>query len=187
MSKAWTSKDIPSQTGKRNLITGGSSGIGWNTALELAQAGAEVTIPARMQVKAADAVTRIRPVVPQAKLKTAVMDLSSLKSVRAFAAQQLADPRPIDTLINNAGVMAIPKRKLSVDGFEMPFATNVLGHFLLTGIAVAIDFAGTCAAGGDSRFVRACQRWAGTDRGFELGAQLQGYAIPRPVAYGVGG
>jgi NAD(P)-dependent dehydrogenase (short-subunit alcohol dehydrogenase family) len=79
-------------------------------------------------------VTSIRAVVPQAKLKTAVMDLSSLMSVRAFAAQQLADPGPIDTLINNAGVMAIPKRKLSVDGFEMQFATNVLGHFLLTGL-----------------------------------------------------
>jgi NAD(P)-dependent dehydrogenase (short-subunit alcohol dehydrogenase family) len=119
---------------RRILITGGSSGIGWNTALELARAGAEVTIPARTQAKADDAATRIRAVVPQAKLKTAVMDLSSLESVRAYAAQQLADPRPINTLINNAGVMAIPKRKLSVDGFEMQFATNVLGHFLLTGL-----------------------------------------------------
>lgn len=91
MSKPWTTSDIPSQKGKRILVTGATSGIGWNAALELARAGAEVTIPARTQAKADDAVTRIPAVVPQANLKTAVMDVSSLESVRAFAGQQFKD------------------------------------------------------------------------------------------------
>ncbi|ADV84711.1 oxidoreductase [Terriglobus saanensis] len=134
MSKPWTTKDIPTQSGKRILITGANSGIGWNTALELARAGAEVTIPCRTQAKADDAVARIRAILPSAHLHTAVMDVSNMASVRAFAAQQLEDRRPIDTLINNAGVMGMPKRTLSVDGFEIQFATNVLGHFLLTGL-----------------------------------------------------
>ena len=134
MSRAWTSREIPRQGGKRILVTGATSGIGWNTALELARAGAEVAIPARTQTKAEDGAARIRTQVPQANLKPGVMDLSSMTSVRTFAEQQLADTRPIDVLINNAGVMAIPKRTLSVDGFEMQFATNVLGHFLLTGL-----------------------------------------------------
>ena len=82
MSKGWTIKDIPSQRGKRVLVTGASSGIGWNTALELARAGAEVTMPARTQTKADDAIRRIQAVLPNAELKAAVMDLSSLQSVR---------------------------------------------------------------------------------------------------------
>ena len=134
MTKPWTLRDIPPQTGKRILITGANSGIGWHTALELARAKAEVTISARSQEKAEGAAARIRAQVPQARLKTGVMDLADLSSVRTFADRELADPRPIDTLINNAGVMALPKREVSRDGFEMQFATNVLGPFLLTGL-----------------------------------------------------
>lgn len=140
MAKPWSPADIPSQRGKRILITGANSGIGWNTALELARAGAEITLPSRTQAKSDDAVARIRQQVPQANLKTGVLDLSSLASVHAFAEQQLTDTRPLDTLINNAGVMAIPKRTLSVDGFEMQFATNVLGHFALTGLLLPLVF-----------------------------------------------
>jgi len=134
MKKAWSAKDIPSQAGKRAIVTGATSGIGWNMALELARAGAEVTIPARTSQKAEEAVKRVRAEVPHAKLNTAVMDLTSLDSVRSFAQSMLSHPRPLDTLVNNAGVMAIPTRKLSVDGFELQFATNVVGHFVLTGI-----------------------------------------------------
>jgi NAD(P)-dependent dehydrogenase (short-subunit alcohol dehydrogenase family) len=134
MGKAWSAKDIPSQAGKRVIVTGATNGIGWNMALELARAGAEVTIPARTHEKAEDAVRRIRARVPFAKLNTAIMDLTSLASVRSFAERELTNSSPIDTLINNAGVMAVPTRKLSVDGFEIQLATNVLGHFLLTGI-----------------------------------------------------
>jgi NAD(P)-dependent dehydrogenase (short-subunit alcohol dehydrogenase family) len=134
LSTPWTVKNIPSQIGKRVLVTGATSGIGWNTARELARAGAEVTIPARAQAKREDAAARIRGQAPKAAVRVGVMDLSSLASVRKFAEQQLEDPRPIDILVNNAGVMAIPTRTLSVDGFERQFATNVLGHFSLTGL-----------------------------------------------------
>jgi NAD(P)-dependent dehydrogenase (short-subunit alcohol dehydrogenase family) len=138
MSEPWTSRDIPSQSGKRIVVTGAANGIGWNTALELARAGAQVTIPARTQRRAEDAVTRIREQTPDARLNIAILDLANLAPIRAFADQQLADRRPIDTLINSAGVMALPKRELSVDGFEMQFATTVLGPFLLTGLLLPL-------------------------------------------------
>ena len=134
MKQPWTPKDIPPQDGKRIIVTGANSGIGWHTALELARAGAEVTLCARSQEKAEDAATRIRARLPKAPLKTAVLDLAELASVRAFAEAQLLANQPTDTLINNAGVMALPKREVSKDGFERQFATNVLGPFLLTGL-----------------------------------------------------
>jgi NAD(P)-dependent dehydrogenase (short-subunit alcohol dehydrogenase family) len=134
MTKPWSFADIGPQTGKRIVITGANSGIGLVTALELARAGAEVVMPARSQAKADEAARHIRAQVPTAQILTGILDLSSLKSVRNFADGLAADGRPIDVLINNAGVMAIPRREVSVDGFEMQFATNVLGHFLLTGI-----------------------------------------------------
>jgi NAD(P)-dependent dehydrogenase (short-subunit alcohol dehydrogenase family) len=134
MGKPWTAKDMSPQKGKRVIVTGANGGIGWHTALELARAGAEVTITARSEAKADDAAVRIRREVPDARLKTAILDLADLATVRAFAAGELADPRPIDTLVNNAGVMALPKREVTVDGFERQFATNVLGPFLLTGL-----------------------------------------------------
>src|SRR5262245_6242321 len=109
MHKSWTTKDIPPQTGKRIIVTGATSGIGWHTALELARAGADVTITARSEAKADDAAVRIGRQVPKARLKTAILDLADLGTVRAFAAGELVDRRPIDTLINNAGVMALPK------------------------------------------------------------------------------
>ncbi len=134
MSKGWTSLDIPSQCDKRALVTGITSGLGWNTALELARAGAEVVLPARTPEKAEDAARRIRQIVPEAKLHMATLNLADLASVKAFAAQQIQEGRPLDILVNNAGVMALPKRELDIDGFELQFATNVLGHFALTGL-----------------------------------------------------
>ena len=134
MKTPWTTKDIPPQEGKRILVTGANSGIGWHTALELARAGAEVTLCARSQEKADGAATRIRSLLPGAALQTAVLDLAELASVRAFAEAQLLGSQPVDTLINNAGVMALPRREVSKDGFELQFATNVVGPFLLTGL-----------------------------------------------------
>jgi len=134
MNKPWSPADIPPQTGKRVIITGANSGIGWCAALELARAGAEVVMPVRSQAKADDTVQRLCAQVPGAKLVPAIMDLCSLASVRGFAEEQLGDSRPIDVLINNAGVMACPQRDVTIDGFERQFATNVLGHFLLTGL-----------------------------------------------------
>ncbi len=137
MSKTpWTASQIPSQAGRRVVITGGNSGIGFHAALELARRGAEVILPARSEAKADDAVRRIRQQVPDAKVLPAILDLASLASVRAFAsfyAERFAGAS-LDLHINNAGVMALPTRELTVDGYERQFATNYLGPFALTAL-----------------------------------------------------
>jgi NAD(P)-dependent dehydrogenase (short-subunit alcohol dehydrogenase family) len=137
MSKTngWTADRIPSQAGRCVVVTGANSGIGFHTALELARAGAEVLVPARSLAKTEDAVARIRREVPGAKVETGLLDLADLQSVRAFAAR--VSENPLDLLINNAGVMALPKRELTVDGFERQFATNFLGPFALTGLLLS--------------------------------------------------
>jgi NAD(P)-dependent dehydrogenase (short-subunit alcohol dehydrogenase family) len=132
----WTTRDISSQSGRRVVITGANSGIGFFAALELARNGAEVIIPARTETKATVAIARIKKEVPNAKLAAAALDLASLKSVRAFA-KFYGDNFPgpsLDILINNAGVMAVPQRELTVDGFERQFATNFMGPFALTAL-----------------------------------------------------
>ncbi len=128
--------DIPSQSGRRVLITGANSGIGYEAALELARRGAEIILPARSLQKATDAIIRIRREVPGAVLTPAVLDLASLASVRALAAtlRQQLPGQSLDLLINNAGVMAVPRRELTVDGYERQFQTNYLGPFLLTAL-----------------------------------------------------
>ena len=132
MKTKWTASDIPSQTGRRVLITGANSGIGFETVLELARRGAEVILPARTLAKSNDAIARIRVQVPQAQLTPGELDLASLASVRTFAASVAGTP--LDLLINNAGVMAVPTRELTPDGFERQFATNYLGPFALTAL-----------------------------------------------------
>ncbi|HEY0264992.1 MAG TPA: oxidoreductase [Granulicella sp.] len=129
--KKWTIADIPSQTGKLAVVTGANSGIGWNTALELARAGAEVVIAARSPEKGSDAVERIKNQLPKASVRYDVLDLADLRSVRAFA-ERINEAPKLDLLVNNAGVMAVPTRKLTADGFEMQFGTNYLGPFALT-------------------------------------------------------
>jgi len=121
-SPKFSASDIPPQGGRRVLITGANSGIGYEAALELARNGAEVILPARSLQKANDAITRIRRSVPGAKLNPGLLDLASLASVRAFAAS-IAENFPgqsLDLLINNAGVMAVPQRELTVDGLRAP-------------------------------------------------------------------
>jgi NAD(P)-dependent dehydrogenase (short-subunit alcohol dehydrogenase family) len=133
-SRNWTAELIPSQGGRRVLITGANSGIGFETALELARKGAEVILPARSLQKAQDAADRIRKEVPGAQVTASLLDLASQESVREFT-RWFSERYPgasIDILINNAGVMAVPKRELTVDGFERQFATNFLGPFALT-------------------------------------------------------
>jgi NAD(P)-dependent dehydrogenase (short-subunit alcohol dehydrogenase family) len=132
----WTTRDIPPQSGRRVVITGANSGIGLQAALELARRGAELILPTRTQTKCADAIRYILAQVPNAKLTPAILDLASFASIRAFAkfyGERFPGPS-LDLHINNAGVMALPKRELTVDGLERQFATNYLGPFALTAL-----------------------------------------------------
>ena len=132
--KNWTVDDLPSQAGKTVVVTGANSGIGYHTALELARKGASVILACRNPAKAEDALKRLKAEVPGAKAELAALDLSDLKSVRAFGAEFAARGVPLDLLVNNAGIMAPLTRKISSDGFEIQMATNHLGHFLLTSL-----------------------------------------------------
>jgi NAD(P)-dependent dehydrogenase (short-subunit alcohol dehydrogenase family) len=120
-------------TGKTAVVTGGSAGLGAETARSLASVGAHVVIAVRDAEKGKAAMDTIGEGVPGAKLELGTLDLASLASVRAFAQDTLARHDRIDLLINNAGVMACPFGR-TTDGFEMQLGTNHLGHFLLTGM-----------------------------------------------------
>ena len=127
----WTANDIPDQTGRIFLVTGANSGLGYETARELAAHGAHVIMTARDRAKGTAAVSRIHERQPKASLDLRVLDLADLDSVRSFG-EELNGQR-IDVLVNNAGVM-MPPRTLTKQGFELQFATNHLGHFALTGL-----------------------------------------------------
>ena len=127
---SWTAGDIPDQRERVAVVTGANSGLGLVTARELSRAGARVVLASRSAQKGQDAAVRIAAAVPGADVRPAVLDLADLESVRAFAA---VAPDRLDLLINNAGVMAAPRR-ITKDGFESHFATNHLGHFALTGL-----------------------------------------------------
>ncbi len=121
----WTAADIPDQSGRTIVITGANSGIGAATAHELARAGARVIIACRNTAKGEAAAAGMPGTVEVHEL-----DLADLSSIRRFAAKL---DGPLDALVNNAGVMAIPLRR-TADGFEMQIGTNHLGHFALTGL-----------------------------------------------------
>ncbi|MGA5761570.1 oxidoreductase [Nonomuraea bangladeshensis] len=124
----WTPDDIPEQTGRTALITGGNSGIGLETARVLATHGARVILAGRSQARLDHAAEAVRAAAPKAQVGTLVLDLSDLASVRD-AATRIAETETIDLLINNAGVMNLPRRQSTRDGFEMTVGTNHLGHF----------------------------------------------------------
>jgi NAD(P)-dependent dehydrogenase (short-subunit alcohol dehydrogenase family) len=128
----WTTSNIPNLSGKLAVVTGATGGLGLDTALGLAGAGAEVILAGRNPTKGRDAEALIRDRRPDAKVRFELLDLASLTSVAAFADRMLAAARPIDILINNAGVMAPRERATTADGFEMQFGTNYLSHFALT-------------------------------------------------------
>jgi NAD(P)-dependent dehydrogenase (short-subunit alcohol dehydrogenase family) len=119
--------EIPSQTGKLAVVTGANSGVGREVAGRLAAAGASVVLAVRSAAKGA-AAARDMSGTP----RVAELDLADLASVSALAEALHADGRPIDLLINNAGVMAVPARRTTADGLELQFGTNYLGHFALT-------------------------------------------------------
>lgn len=141
----WTTAQIPSQAGRLALITGANSGIGFHAAKELARAGCSVILACRDLQKAADARHRILRDVPHASLEVVALDLASLASIHDAAKQFLASGRALDLLINNAGVMALPERRLTQDGFELQIGTNHLGHFALTGLLLAALLAAPAA------------------------------------------
>lgn len=127
----WTAADIPSQKGRVAVVTG-TGGLGFEDALALARAGGEVILAGRNASKGAEAVARIRAAVPAAAARFEPLDLADLASVARFGERLRAQRDRIDLLINNAGVMVPPRRQVTVDGFELQFATNYLGHFALT-------------------------------------------------------
>jgi NAD(P)-dependent dehydrogenase (short-subunit alcohol dehydrogenase family) len=143
MTKQWTAADIPSQAGRRVLITGANSGIGYMAALKLARKDATVLLACRDEARGKAAIARLKEEAPGAKVELVILDLASLASVKEVAAKEVARGLGLDMLINNAGVMTPPKRLETKDGFELQFGTNVLGHFALTGLLMpALEKAG---------------------------------------------
>jgi len=133
MSRKWTAADVPDQSGRVAIVTGANSGLGFDTAAVLADKGAHVVLAVRNLDKGNQAADRIKTKSPNAVIAVQELDLTSLESVRK-AADELRSTHPrIDLLINNAGVMYVPTRETTQDGFEMQFGTNHLGHFALTG------------------------------------------------------
>ena len=133
MSRRPMDVTVPDLTGKRAVITGASDGMGLGMAARLAAAGAEVIMPVRNLRKGEDAITRIRRTAPGADVSLRSLDLSSLNSVAALGDTLREEGRPINLLINNAGVMRPPNRQTTADGLELQFGTNHLGHFALVG------------------------------------------------------
>jgi NAD(P)-dependent dehydrogenase (short-subunit alcohol dehydrogenase family) len=123
--------EIPSQLGRLAVVTGATGGLGYETALALAKAGAEVILTGRDDRKGQSAIEKISREVPGAKVKCESLDLASLASIADFS-QRMHSRKALEILINNAGVMALPRRQTTSDSFEMQFGTNYLGHFALT-------------------------------------------------------
>jgi NAD(P)-dependent dehydrogenase (short-subunit alcohol dehydrogenase family) len=118
--------------GRRVLITGANSGIGFGLTGRFAAAGADVVLAVRNEEKGRAALDRVRTVMPEARLELRRLDLASLASVAELGREMAAERRPLDFLINNAGIMKPPRRELTADGFELQFGSNYLGHFALT-------------------------------------------------------
>jgi NAD(P)-dependent dehydrogenase (short-subunit alcohol dehydrogenase family) len=125
----WTITQMGRLDGKTAIVTGANSGLGYQTVKQLADRGAHVIMACRDADRAAAALEKLRSEVVEPSAEVRALDLASLASIQAFA-EGITDP--VNILVNNAGVMALPKRK-TVDGFEMQFGTNHLGHFALTG------------------------------------------------------
>ncbi len=134
---AWTEADIPDQQGRVFVITGANSGIGFEQARALAAKSATVVLACRTPARGEAARAAILADHPHADIRVSAIDTADLSSVRQFAERTRQEHTRVDVLINNAGVMAIP-RQLSVDGFELQLATNHFGHFALTGLLLPL-------------------------------------------------
>jgi NAD(P)-dependent dehydrogenase (short-subunit alcohol dehydrogenase family) len=140
----WTADDATDQSGRFAIVTGANSGLGLQVAMGLARRGARVILACRNEDRGRAALEQVRSEVPGATAELRLLDLADLSSVRTFAA---GVGEPLDLLINNAGVMALPRR-VTADGFEMHIGTNHLGHFALTGLLLE-----RLLASGDARVV----------------------------------
>ena len=157
----WTFDKIPDQHGRRAIVTGANTGIGYETALALARKGAHVILACRNPTKGEDALARMRADAPEATIELELIDLADLESVEAFAARVREASEALDLLILNAGVM-VPPASTTKQGFELQFGVNHLGHFALTGHllpqldategARVVVVSSTAAHGGTMRF-----------------------------------
>jgi NAD(P)-dependent dehydrogenase (short-subunit alcohol dehydrogenase family) len=140
----WTPADVPDQAGRTAVVTGANSGIGFETALVLAEHGATVVLACRDHGRAQDAAARITDVAAGADVRTVRLNLASLASIRETAEEIRASHERLDLLVNNAGVMYPPYGRTE-DGFELQIGTNHLGHFALTGLLLGLmtDAAGS--------------------------------------------
>jgi NAD(P)-dependent dehydrogenase (short-subunit alcohol dehydrogenase family) len=136
MAKGWNDSNIPDLSGRVFIVTGANSGIGYEAARVLAAKGGHVVLACRSREKGQAAAARIQSTHVGANVEIQDLDLASLASVRAFADRFLRAHARLDVLVNNAGIMAIPRRE-TADGFEMQIGTNHLGHFALTGLLLS--------------------------------------------------
>ena len=127
----WTASEIPSQKGRHIVITG-TGGLGYESAVALARAGAGIVLAGRNTDKGEASADRIRASVPSANIRVEELDLADLASIAMFGKRMRNGEQAIDILINNAAVMMVPRRQVTKDGFELQFGTNHLGHFALT-------------------------------------------------------
>ena len=129
---AWSLQDAPRLDGRAAVVTGATGGLGWEVALGLAQRGAATVLAGRNPVTGADALARLLARAPGATARFELLDLASLDSVAMFADRLVAAHPAVSVLVNNAGVMAPPARRVTADAFELQFGTNYLGHYALT-------------------------------------------------------
>lgn len=132
-SNKWTAENIPSLKGKIVIVTGGNSGLGYESAKAMGAHSAKVIVAARNPEKGKAALQSLKEEAPEGDFELMNLDLASLASVRAFADEFTARYERLDILMNNAGIMAVPQSKTK-DGFESQFGVNHLGHFALTGL-----------------------------------------------------
>jgi len=134
MSKSrWKADQIPELSGKVVIVTGANTGIGFQSALELARKGADTILACRNEKKGIQAVRRIKAGNPEARVRFLQLDLGSLKSIHLFAEKIKKEYSRLDVLLNNAGIIWYPYRTTK-DGFESQMGINHLGHFALTGL-----------------------------------------------------
>lgn len=130
----WNAKQLPPQAGKTIIVTGATSGIGYEAALALAKADATVVLASRNEAKGNVTIEKIKQIYPSAKVSFLCLDTASQSSVRDFCTEWLKTGKKIDTLILNAGISNVPTREETVDGFERQLATNYLGHFTMVSL-----------------------------------------------------